>query len=401
MIWSGMYLHLTKPSGTFKTDTKLENSECKEVKSSTEPYQKPRANTRRVKSRTKDVALKRLFEQKPILPEGHFHENSNNQVLLYDILSFGMKGSAPVSMKNFGNVPLQPSVSCFPEKADTGLTHPAKEVAPFGLCVPEGGSCLGDMMCCGIAGKTRNHFDSSESVHDYFYPSDVTQIEAVPEIYTAESCVETPASVDENPVNDAADSSEVIKPDIFIGRPSLILSAQDIEQMDVHLLNDRFQGRKWQRLYSLADDGSNYQTLFHRVQNARPLIIVIQTLTNEMFGGFLDCELKPTSGFYGTGDCFLWRIEKKGSETFLSKFPWTGVDSFFVYCTNECFGMGGGNGRFGFVVNEDMDKGTTGPCQTFGNGPLCNSSEFKIENIEIWSFTYRNEQGNINVKFAV
>ena len=49
-----------------------------------------------------------------------------------------------------------------------------------------------------------------------------------------------------------------------------------------------------------------------------------------------------------------------------------------MHCAEDSIAMGGGGGAFGLYVEDDFSRGSTGTCGTFGNCPLCPSTEFEV-----------------------
>jgi hypothetical protein len=47
----------------------------------------------------------------------------------------------------------------------------------------------------------------------------------------------------------------------------------------------------------------------------------------------------------------------------------------------------GGGGSFGFLVEEDFSRGTSGTSETYNNPPLASSPDFEVVNFECWGFT--------------
>ena len=120
-------------------------------------------------------------------------------------------------------------------------------------------------------------------------------------------------------------------------------------------------------------------------------MIVISDDSNSVFGAFCNETLQTHSGFYGDGSCFLW----KKQESHFKFFPATGQNTYFVYTEPHCIAFGGGysfslfitrSGKFGLWIDEALDHGHSTSCQTFMNEPLSKESEFRIQNMEIWSF---------------
>ena len=71
----------------------------------------------------------------------------------------------------------------------------------------------------------------------------------------------------------------------------------------------------------------------------------------------------------------------------VSCFPWTGANNYFMMCSESSIAMGGGGGSFGFFLDDDFSRGSSGPSETYGNPPLAASSEFDVVNFECWGFT--------------
>jgi hypothetical protein len=75
----------------------------------------------------------------------------------------------------------------------------------------------------------------------------------------------------------------------------------------------------------------------------------------------------------------------------LNVYRWTGRNRYIQLCdvTHKMLAFGGGGieGAFGLCVQEDFTRGSTGPCDTFGNAPLCeDGSSFEIVDVEFWEF---------------
>jgi hypothetical protein len=70
----------------------------------------------------------------------------------------------------------------------------------------------------------------------------------------------------------------------------------------------------WLLAYSLERDGSSLATLYetckqisHRSPRAGYVLVVRDTSGGAIFGAYLTDPPHPSSHFYGTGECFLWR----------------------------------------------------------------------------------------------
>lgn len=223
----------------------------------------------------------------------------------------------------------------------------------------------------------------------------------------------TPKSVERRPVT-------------LIRGPSDIFSQADIEELEHRVLPAHWRGYNWELLYSVVRDGASYASLFERARHAKPSLVAVRTARGEVFGGFVTSEWEPQTGYFGTGECFLWKKLQSGQYSNIpdsssccnfSKYTWTHSNSFFMYCQENCFGMGGGGGHFGFFVGDMMERGTAGPCSTFAEGgpagvggrgggaagrgaaaELCSRQEFEVLNVEVWSFTAQPDQLKANLE---
>ncbi|KAL3899460.1 MAG: hypothetical protein SGCHY_002034 [Lobulomycetales sp.] len=95
------------------------------------------------------------------------------------------------------------------------------------------------------------------------------------------------------------------------------------------------------------------------------------------------------TGFYGTGNCFLWRYDKdiRGIRVYYA----TGKNNYFILSESGAdLAFGGGSGSsFGLWLDENLYNGHSVGCDTFENEPLAQddpSGAFHVDNLECWSF---------------
>jgi hypothetical protein len=73
-------------------------------------------------------------------------------------------------------------------------------------------------------------------------------------------------------------------------------------------------------------------------------------------------------------------------------FPWTGVNEECQLLSHDKIGAGGGRGDgFGFLVENNLSRGTSSGCATYGNRSLVSSMSasgiFEVANMEVWAMT--------------
>uniref|UniRef100_A0A672GMH1 TLDc domain-containing protein n=1 Tax=Salarias fasciatus TaxID=181472 RepID=A0A672GMH1_SALFA len=102
----------------------------------------------------------------------------------------------------------------------------------------------------------------------------------------------------------------------------------------------------------------------------------------QVFGAFLSHPLRPSEEFYGTGETFLFMLHPR-----FKCFRWTGDNCFFIKGYRDAFAIGGGSGHFGLWLDEDLYLGHSSPCYTFNNCCLSETSDFRVTELEVWTFS--------------
>lgn len=200
----------------------------------------------------------------------------------------------------------------------------------------------------------------------------------------------------------------------------MILSQEQMNDIARHVLPKGIAFCRWNRLYSLTRDGDSFFQCLRLCGNEPKTLVVIKTTRGAILGGYADApwELRSAhshGAFHGSASAALFSFSidnndkddnnknasGKGSKasktnpkcsTNLKVFHWTGANRYIQYTDSTdgrrmlAFGGGGQEGAFGLSVEQDFQFGSTGPCDTFGNLPLCDQENFNIMDMEIWSF---------------
>lgn len=124
-----------------------------------------------------------------------------------------------------------------------------------------------------------------------------------------------------------------------------------------------------------------------------------------VFGGFASGSPWRNNGkrFSGDGRSFLFSFDSRDSGQ-LRTYTWSGADRSFMTSDDAVglgMGSGGHSGSFGFFVESDLRKGSTGVCETFNNDPLMSpptsgpessgdggGTMFDVTSIEVWGFRH-------------
>ncbi|XP_029982541.1 nuclear receptor coactivator 7 isoform X2 [Sphaeramia orbicularis] len=139
---------------------------------------------------------------------------------------------------------------------------------------------------------------------------------------------------------------------------------------------------KWHLTYSTSRHGASLKSLYRKVgATDSPALVVIKDALSEIFGAYLSHPLRPSEKFYGTGETFLFMLHPR-----FKCFRWTGENSFFIKGDLDFFAIGGGCGHFGLWVDENLYLGRSSPCYTFNNCCLSETDDFRIMELEVWTF---------------
>ncbi|EMR08382.1 hypothetical protein PNEG_03222 [Pneumocystis murina B123] len=159
---------------------------------------------------------------------------------------------------------------------------------------------------------------------------------------------------------------------------------------------------KWKLVYSLDHHGSSLLTLYLKssqnrgVFSSRPgFVLVVKDSNNNIFGAFINEYFHPSTSYYGSRECFVWKVLSNdsfdninGSAFRFKAFMSTGINDFMVLCDNSFLSIGGGDGKYGLWIDGQLEKGISASTQTFNNDPLSDSvkpgERFDILGVEVW-----------------
>jgi hypothetical protein len=198
-----------------------------------------------------------------------------------------------------------------------------------------------------------------------------------------------------------------------------VLSPPLMESLQAFMPHSKV-GQNFFLKYSMVRDGATLPALLRRARGVQYSILAVETIDGEVFGSFTAQPWRKNWNYFGTGECFLWRmrrsrlkkthsiLEQAQQESEIDVFPYTGENQFIQLCTHDRLAVGGGlpssvgekkieeevddhDWGFGLAIQSDMLHGTSSPCLTFGSPSLSNvhpdGSRFEIINIELWTLT--------------
>jgi hypothetical protein len=165
---------------------------------------------------------------------------------------------------------------------------------------------------------------------------------------------------------------------LLIGE-TVMLTNQRLLQLTVSLPR-RLIGYDWKLIYSTFCHGISLKTLYRNMLHVTgPVIVLVQAKEEEVFGALLSDPLRISEHSYGTGECFLFTFYPE-----YKCFGWTGNDPYFIKCNLDSFVVGGGDGRYGLWIDDNLYHGSTQRCTTFNNEDLTSDKEFICQGLEAW-----------------
>jgi hypothetical protein len=163
-----------------------------------------------------------------------------------------------------------------------------------------------------------------------------------------------------------------------------LLSKSQFQELVNEGIPRNLQMYKWKRIFAIGRDGDTFVRFIERCQSYKHTLMVVKTTKGNVLGGFASEPWRNKDGFdrcryFGTGACFLfsdsssrtnsqtqWHLRK------VTTFKWTGFNDYCQICDvdRRTIAMGGGEGDFGLIIEDNFLRGSTGYCATFANPPL-------------------------------
>ena len=220
-----------------------------------------------------------------------------------------------------------------------------------------------------------------------------------------ESVASTAATTPESEEDAAANMLQLEEesPSILQECPRILTTAM-MQQLHSTGLPESLQMSRWERCFAIGRDGDSFYSLLEGCAPFQRTIVVIQTTDGHVLGGYAAMPWKKrgqqvSNAYFGTGQSFLFASHPQGgtnnttstttttneAASPLHLYRWTGSNDFCQICDPEegRLGMGGGC-DFGFLVQDCLQRGRTGPCGTFGNPALAPDEYFEIQALEIY-----------------
>lgn len=170
---------------------------------------------------------------------------------------------------------------------------------------------------------------------------------------------------------------------VLIDEESDILTSEEIKCLSLELPH-RLVCSTWRKEFSSNRDGFSLGTLYRKLRDheGHPAVLMIRDLNGHRFGSFVSDAFKVSAVTYGNGETFVFSVNPD-----LQVWKWSGGrNNFFVLCSNTAICVGIDDGKFAIFLNENLDRGRSQPCETFGNELLTSTGDFQAAVVEVWTF---------------
>ncbi|XP_064638457.1 GTPase-activating protein skywalker-like isoform X2 [Lineus longissimus] len=148
-------------------------------------------------------------------------------------------------------------------------------------------------------------------------------------------------------------------------------------------------------LYTTHEHGTSLKTLYSRVEDREPTLIVVKTSNGEVFGAYCSADWAERKkidslSYFGTGETFVFSLKPERR-----KFEWVGIGKqsrdvptnahMFMAGNNTVLTIGGGDGE-AIRLDEELHQGMSSRCATFNNQQLCSEKHFTCTTLEVFGF---------------
>ncbi|KAJ1549794.1 oxidation resistance protein 1 [Nowakowskiella sp. JEL0078] len=167
---------------------------------------------------------------------------------------------------------------------------------------------------------------------------------------------------------------------------SLVITEKLADQIRPHLPPLLRESSNWHLVYSMSQHGISLKTL-HTLNESfnGGCLVAITDEYGSKFGAFANEPLTQRKSFFGNGEWFA--IAYDGETPIIKCFPATMKNEYYILSDSNCLAFGGGEGRFGLWVDNELLNGHSEKSIAFDNETLSKESEFEVMALEVWRFS--------------
>lgn len=153
------------------------------------------------------------------------------------------------------------------------------------------------------------------------------------------------------------------------------------------VLPARFRFATWRLAYATHRDGTSLRTLYRRMPSAGATgaILIVRDMAGYIFGAFSPVVPRVAARYYGTGETCVFRLRPDAVVwRWWSDNPSDTRSDFFMLGTLESLAVGSSTEHCALWLDEELSRGSSGYCDTFGSPCLASAEEFSVAGVEVW-----------------
>lgn len=172
------------------------------------------------------------------------------------------------------------------------------------------------------------------------------------------------------------------------------------------VLPSRFRFATWRLAYATHRDGTSLRTLYRNMptnSGATGAILIVRDMQGYVFGAFSPVVPRVAPRYYGTvrwstcahdhqqltayaqGETCVFRLRPDAVVwRWWSDNPSDVRSDFFMLGTLESLAVGSSTERCALWLDEELSRGSSGYCDTFGSPCLASAEEFVVAGVEVW-----------------
>ena len=155
----------------------------------------------------------------------------------------------------------------------------------------------------------------------------------------------------------------------------------------VDAIPDRYKQASWKLAYSTSRDGISLRTLFRRVSDHSPTLLVVEDMDGSVFGAYASESWRISTKYYGTGETFVFKLSPVAKAYHWAPKGGAGErNDMFQFSREDCIAVGGG-GCFALWLDEDLLRGRSAESPTFDKMeilPESGEEDFLVRTVEVW-----------------
>ncbi|KAI6191393.1 Rab-GAP TBC domain-containing protein [Aphelenchoides bicaudatus] len=164
-------------------------------------------------------------------------------------------------------------------------------------------------------------------------------------------------------------------------------------------LPSRFQLETPILLFRLSEHGASFTKLFERIDEAEQSLLIVRTTIGEIFGAYCsacwaerkDVRERAKTKYFGTGESYVFK-QPKGI-LYPTIYNWVGRSNeqpenspqLFMTAGDKFIIIGSGGQGDAISIREELSRGMSYPCDTYGNTSLVTGVSFEIDELEVFN----------------